>query len=97
MKKIALFLLLLTATFSLSSFGIISNPRAVEHKSVSGKTLSVNSKSVLNSKNGLTTTLEIKQDGVVEKEESTEKNFLKTFFGFIISALSQIVMSLMSK
>lgn len=97
MKKIALFLLLLTATFSLSSFGIISNPRAVEQKSVSGKTLSVNSKSVLNSKNVLTTTLEIKQDGVVEKEESTEKNFLKTFFGFIISALSQIVMSLMSK
>ena len=97
MKKIALFLLLLTATFSLSSFGIISNPRAVEQKSVSGKTLSVNSKSVLNSKNGLTTTLEIKREGVIEKEESTEKNFLKTFFGFIISALSQIVMSLMSK
>ncbi|MCP9765057.1 hypothetical protein [Lacihabitans soyangensis] len=98
MKKLVLFLLLGSATFSLSSFGIVSNPRIAEHQAKAGKCMVINSKSAVNSDillvNPLSNNANVNQDA--SKEES-QKSFLKSFFGFIVSALSQIVITLISK
>ncbi|MCP9757047.1 hypothetical protein EGI26_17950 [Lacihabitans sp. CCS-44] len=98
MKKLVLFILLLSATFSLSSFGIVSNPRISAHQTKAGKTIAISSKSEVKSE--LTTINPLvpreNNDQEVSKEQSY-KSFLKTIFGFIISALTEIVMTLISK
>lgn len=97
MKKLVLFLLLLSATFSLSSFGIVSNPRIANQQQRAGKSMTINSKSTVNSMVIFSNPVEIKDNGKTDERLESGKSFLKSFFGFIISALSQIVMTLVSK
>ena len=98
MKKLVLFLLLVSATFSLSSFGIVSNPRIADQQLKAGKSMAINSKSTVNTNSLLLNPLMGKtgNDQEVSKEES-QKSFLKSLFGFIVSALSEIVLTLISK
>lgn len=97
MKKLVLFLLLVSATFSLSSFGIVSNPRIANQQHKAGKSMVINSKSTVNSTVIFSNPLEIKEIGKADAKLESGKSMLKSFFGFIISALSQIVMTLVSK
>jgi len=97
MKRLALFLLLSVSVLSLSSFGIISNPRLAEQNSSEIKTLTINSKSTIISKSQAVTSLDLKEEPDLEKQETESKNFIKSFFSFVISALSQIVWTLLSK
>jgi len=97
MKKLVLFLLLVSATFSLSSFGIVSNPRIANQQQKAGKSMVINSKSTVNSTVIFSNPVEIKDNGKTDEKFESGKSILKSFFGFIISALSQIVMTLVSK
>lgn len=97
MKKLVLFVLLVSATFSLSSFGIVSNPRIANQQHKAGKSMVINSKSTVNSIIIFGNPLEIKENGKTDEKFESGKSLLKSFFGYIISALSQIVMTLVSK
>ena len=97
MRKLVLFLLLVSATISLSSFGIVSNPRIANQQQKAGKSMAINSKSTVNSIIIFSNPLEIKDNGKADADRESGKSILKSFFGFIISALSQIVVTLVSK
>jgi hypothetical protein len=97
MKKLVLFLLLISATFSLSSFGIVSNPRIANQQQKAGKLMVINSKSTVNSTVIFNNPVEIKDSGKTEEKLESGKSHLKSFFALIISTLSQIVMTLVSK
>ncbi len=97
MKKLVLFLLLVSATFSLSSFGIVSNPRIANQQQKAGKSMVINAKSTVSSTVIFSNPIEIKDNGKTNEKMESGKSILKSFFGFIISALSQIVLTLVSK
>jgi NADH:ubiquinone oxidoreductase subunit 2 (subunit N) len=98
MKKLVLFLLLISATFSLSSFGIVSNPRIADQQMKAGKSMAINSKSTVNTNSLLLNPLLEKTiNNQSETKEESQKGFLKSLFGFIVSALSEIVLILISK
>lgn len=97
MKKLVLFLLLVFTTFSLSSFGIVSNPRIANQQQKAGKSMVINAKSTVSSSVIFSNPLEIKDNGKADADRESGKSILKSFFGFIISALSQIVLTLVSK
>ncbi|MCF8325388.1 MAG: hypothetical protein K9I84_10550 [Leadbetterella sp.] len=97
MKKLVLFLLMVSATLSLSSFGIVSNPRMADQQHKAGKSMVINSKSSVNSTVIFNNPVEIKDSGKTEEKLESGKSLLKSFFALIISTLSQIVMTLVSK
>lgn len=97
MKRLVLFLFLLTATFSLSSFGIVSNSRIANQQQKAGKSMVINAKSTVNSTVIFSNSVEIKDSGKTDEKLNSGKSILKSFFGFIVSALSQIIMTLVSK
>jgi hypothetical protein len=98
MKKLVLFLLLISANLSLSSFGIVSNPRIADQQLKAGKSMAINSRSTVNTNSLLVNPLLEKTiNSQEENKEESQKGFLKSLFGFILSALSQIVLSLISK
>lgn len=97
MKKLVLFILLISATFSLSSFGIVSNPRISNQHQKAGKSMVINAKSTVSSTVIFSNPIEIKDNGKIDEKMESGKSILKSFFGFIISALSQIVLTLVSK
>ena len=97
MKKLVLFLFLVTITFSLSSFGIVSNPRIANQQQKAGKSMVINAKSTVNSTVIFSSPVEIKDNEKSDEKLDSGKSILKSFFGFIISALSEIIMTLASK
>lgn len=98
MKKLVLFLLLISATFSLSSFGIVSNPRIADQQVKAGKSMAINSKSTVSTNSLLVNPLLEKTiNNQEETKEESRKGFLKSLFGFIVTALSEIVLTLISK
>jgi hypothetical protein len=97
MKKLVLFLFLAISSLSLSSFGIVSNPRIANQQQKAGKSMVINAKSTVNSTVIFSNTVEIKDNGKTDEKLDSGKSILKSFFGFIISALSQIIMTLVSK
>lgn len=95
MKKLVLFFFLLTATFSLSSFGIVSNPKMANQKAKSGKMMSINSKSSV--KTSLLFQNSLVSSSTNETKQEPQKSFIRNFFGCIVGVFSKIVMALITK
>ena len=96
MKRVLLVVLLFCSTMTLTSFGLIDNPKvAVQYqKSMSyngnGKLLRVN----LESKN----IKPISENTDLEKEDSnSNKSLFRAFFSFVFQAISKVVIAFTSK
>ena len=97
MKKLVLFLFLLTASLSLSSFGILSNPKMADRHGNLNKSMTIHSKSTVNSALILKRTLVLNNEVQATAVENSNFNFLRSFFSFLVTELSQIVIKLISK
>ena len=95
MKRITLVLFLFIASFSLTSFGIISNPNASVKQNRDCNTLVVNSKSTVKIQQCLAKPLVDAED--VELKDDNQKSFLRSFFGFVYKALTKLVLAIVSK
>lgn len=95
MKRITLVLFLFIASFSLTSFGIISNPNASVKQNKDCNTLVVNSKSTVKIQQCLAKPLVDADD--VELKDDNQKSFLRSFFGFVYKALTKLVLAIVSK
>jgi zona occludens toxin (predicted ATPase) len=95
MKKLVLFFFLLTASISLSSFGIISNPKIASQKARSGKMMTINSKSTV--RTSILFQNSLVSSNTNEAKQEPQKSFLRNFFGCIVGVFSKIVMTLITK
>jgi hypothetical protein len=93
MKKVIFVLLLSVGSFSLTSFGVVDNPKVALLQKSNLKRINIESKSVqfpVNSKQN--TDIEAKVEDV-ENEEGLLKKIFKITFAFV----AKLVWSLMSK
>jgi len=94
MKKTVLYLLMMVATFSLSSFGISDNPKATMTIQNTSKNRTIASKSSYSNSISV-----IPETPSVEKNKEAEKtkSIIQKFFSFVFSSIVKLVFGLISK
>jgi hypothetical protein len=95
MKRFTLVLCLCIANFSLTSFGIISNPNTTLMQTKACKSLVVNSKSSIKVQQCLAKpSVDLAN---VEMKNVNQKSFFKSFFGFVYNLITKVVSAFAAK